>query len=77
MKMKTLLIATAVIVMATGGAFAQTSGSSGSMSNTGGTQSQPESGSNASAPTAKDSKNMETQKDKSPASTNSGTAQDK
>lgn len=74
MKMKTLLIATAVIVMATGNAFAQRSGG---MSNTGGTSSQPESGSNAAAPTAKDSKNMETQKDKSPASTNSGAAQDK
>jgi hypothetical protein len=76
MKTKTLLIATAMILTATGGAFAQTSGA---MPNTytGGSKAQPEAGSNSSAPTRKDSQNMEMQKDKSPASTNSGISQEK
>jgi hypothetical protein len=75
MKMKTLLLATAVFAMATGSAFAQTSG--GMSGGTGSTTSQPEAGSNMAAPTAKDSKKMEMQKDKSPASTNAGTSQEK
>jgi hypothetical protein len=76
MKVKTLVIATAMIAMATGGAFAQaSSGMSGGSS--GSTASQPEAGSNKAAPTAKDAQKMEMQKDKSPASTNAGTAQEK
>jgi hypothetical protein len=71
-----LLLATAVIAVATGGAFSQTSGTAPN-SATGGSVSQPESGSNMTAPTAKDSKNSEMQKEKSPASTNSGVSQEK
>jgi hypothetical protein len=76
MKTKTLLITTAMILTATGGAFAQ---SNGTMPNTatGGSRSQPEAGSNASAPTAKDSQNMEMKKDKSPASGGAGLSQEK
>jgi hypothetical protein len=76
MKVKTLVIATAMIALATGGAFAQ-SGSGMSGASSGSTMSQPEAGSNKAAPTAKDSQKMEMQKDKSPASTNAGTAQEK
>jgi hypothetical protein len=76
MKIKTLLLATAVVVMATGGALAQQNGTT-TNTRSGGTRAEPEAGSNASAPTRKDSRNMEMQKDKSPASTNSGISQDK
>jgi hypothetical protein len=66
MKIKTLLLATAVVAMATGGAFAQTSGGT---SGTG--MSQP----SGTGPTP--AQKSQTQKDKSPASTNSGAAQEK
>jgi hypothetical protein len=71
MKVKTLLLATTVLAMATGGAFAQTSTPGA------GTTSQPEAGSSMSQPTGKDAQKAQMQKDKSPASTNSGTAQEK
>ena len=76
MKTKTLLIATAVMIMASGAAFAQQNGT-GINTRTGGTRAEPEAGSNASAPTRKDSQNIEMQKDKSPASKNSGLSQEK
>lgn len=75
MKIKTLLLATTVIAMATGGAFAQTSG--GMSNGTGNAMSQPESGSSMSAPKASDAKKSQMQKNQSPGSTNSGTAQEK
>ncbi len=79
MKMKALVLATAVMAMATGGAFAQTGSgmSGGSSGSTGSTMSQPEAGSNKAAPMAKDSQKMEMQKNKSPGSTNAGTSQEK
>ena len=76
MKIKTLLLATAVVVMATGGALAQQNGTTPD-TRSGGTRAEPEAGSNASTPTRKDSQNMEMQKNKSPASKNSGISQDK
>jgi hypothetical protein len=76
MKMKTLVLATAMMAMATGAAFAQ-SGSGMSGGGTGSTVSQPEGGNNMAPPTAKDSKKMEMQKDKSPGSTNAGSSQEK
>ena len=75
MKVKTLVLATAVIAMTTGGAFAQAG--SGMSGGTGSTMSQPEAGSNKGPPTAKDSQKMEMQKEKSPGSTNSGITQEK
>jgi hypothetical protein len=66
MKIKTLLLATAVVAMATGGAFAQ---SSSGASGTG--MSQP----SGTGPTP--AQKAQTQKDKSPGSTNSGAAQEK
>ena len=68
MKINTLLLATAVVVMATGGAFAQTSSGA---SNSGGAMSQP----SGTGPTP--AQKSYTQKDKSPASTNSGATQEK
>jgi hypothetical protein len=76
MKTKTLLIATALILTAIGGAFAQTNGTMPNTA-TGGSRAQPEAGSNSSAPTAKDSQNMEMKKDKSPASPGAGLSQEK
>lgn len=74
MKLKTLLLATAAIAMATGSAFAQ---AGGMPDRTGSTMSQPEAGSNKAPPTGRDSRNMEMQKEKSPGSTNSGITQEK
>jgi hypothetical protein len=76
MKTKALLIATAMILTGSGIAFAQTSGTVPNTA-TGGSKSQPEAGSNSSAPTPKDSKNMEMQKNKSPASPEAGVSQEK
>jgi hypothetical protein len=76
MKIKSLLLATAVVVVATGGALAQQNGTA-TNTRSGSTRAEPEAGSNASAPTRKDSQNIEMQKDKSPASTNAGISQDK
>jgi hypothetical protein len=67
MKIKTLLIAAAVVAMATGGAFAQSSGTGSS----GTAMSQP----SGTGPTPAQKAQM--QKDKSPASTSSGAAQEK
>jgi hypothetical protein len=64
MKLKTLLLATAVIAMATGGAFAQSNSSQSGMSAPSGTGPTP-------------AQKVQTQKDQTPASTNSGTAQEK
>jgi hypothetical protein len=64
MKMKTLLLATAVVALATGGAFAQSSGSQSGMSAPSGTGPTP-------------AQKVQTQKDQSPASTNAGVKQEK
>ena len=72
MKVKSLLLAAAVVTLATGGAFAQTS--SGTMSGSGSGQDQ------MSAPGGKAQNNPARQtqeKDKSPAASDSGAKQEK
>jgi hypothetical protein len=71
MKMKTLILTTTLLAMATGGAFAQaggaTSGQGGAMSG--------QSGVSGTGPTP--AQKAQTQKDKSPGSTDAGSKQEK
>ena len=69
-----LLGATASWAQATGGAGGAGGPGNGASS---GTMSQPDAGSSMSQPSGTDAKKMEMQKDKSPASTSSGSSQEK
>jgi hypothetical protein len=70
MKLKTLALSAALLALATGGAFAQTGSSTGSQSGQSGMSAPSGTGQTPAQKT-------QTQKDKSPASTDAGAKQEK